>query len=97
MTIRELQCKSFNDAAQELSENDDRITTYETLKEFAKKNIDSDRLFLALHILKAIWENTADYYDYDYCMGTLDTPSPLLVIKDLEEYCEQEETRNETV
>ena len=37
MTIRELQCKSFNDAAQELSENDDRITTYETLKEFAKK------------------------------------------------------------
>ena len=94
MTIHELHCKSFADAAQELSENDERITTYETLKEFAKENIDSDRLFLAIHILKAIWENSADYYDYDYCMGTLDTPSPHLVIKDHEEYCEQEETRN---
>ena len=96
MTIRELHCKSFADAARELSESDNRITTYETLKEFAKENIDGDRLFLAIHILKAIWENTADYYDYDYCMGTLDTPSPLLVIQDLEEYCEQEET-NDTV
>ena len=92
MTIAQLHSKNFNDAAQELSENDDRITTYETLKEFAKENIDNDRLFLSIHILKAIWDNPADFYDYDYCMGTLDTPTPLLLIKDLEEYCEQEET-----
>ena len=91
MTIAQLHSKNFNDAAQELSENDDRITTYETLKEFAKENIDNDRLFLSIHILKAIWDNPADFYDYDYYMGTLDTPAPLLLIKDLEEYCEQEE------
>ena len=97
MTIAQLHNKNFNDAAQELSENDDRITTYETLKEFAKENIDNDRLFLSIHILKAIWNNPADYYDYDYCMGTLETPTPLLLIKDLEEYCEQEDTSNETV
>ena len=97
MTIAQLHSKNFNDAAQELSENDDRITTYETLKEFAKENIDNDRLFLSIHILKAIWDNPADFYDYDYCMGTLDTPAPLLLIKDLEEYCEQEEPSNETI
>ena len=28
MTIAQLHSKNFNDAAQELSENDDRITTY---------------------------------------------------------------------
>ena len=87
MTIAQLHSKNFNDAAQELSENDDRITTYETLKEFAKENIDNARLFLSIHILKAIWDNPADYYDYDYCMA-----APLLLIKDLEEYCKQEET-----
>ena len=91
MTIAQLHNKNFNDAAQELSEIDDRITTYETLKEFAKENIDNDRLFLSIHILKAIWDNPANSYDYDYCMGTLDTPAPLLLTKDLEEYCEQEE------
>lgn len=91
MTVTELHNKSFNDAVQELAENDDRITTYETLKEFAKEQIDNDRLFLAIHILKTIWDEPADFYDYDYCMGTLDTPAPLLLTKDLEEYCEQEE------
>ena len=40
MTIAQLHNKNFNDAAQELSDNDDRITTYETLKEFAKENIE---------------------------------------------------------
>lgn len=60
MTIAQLHSKNFNDAAQELSENDDRITTYETLKEFAKENIDNDRLFLSIHILKAIWDNPAE-------------------------------------
>lgn len=45
MTIAELHNKNFNDAVQELAENDDRITTYETLKEFSKEQIDNDRLF----------------------------------------------------
>lgn len=92
MTIAQLHSKISTTRRMNISENDDRITTYETLKEFAKENIDNDRLFLSIHILKAIWDNPADFYDYDYCMGTLDTPTPLLLIKDLEEYCEQEET-----
>ena len=53
MTITELHNKSFNDAVQELAENDDRITTYETLKEFSKEQIDNDRLFAPLKTLSA--------------------------------------------
>ena len=90
MTIQELHTKNFNDAAEELSEICDCITTYEILKDFAKHNIDRDYLFLAEHILNAL-RDTADYYDYDYSLGTLDTPAPLRSIADLESYCEEDE------
>ncbi len=90
MTITELHTKTFNDAAEELSEIYDCITTYEALKDFAKRHIDSDSIFLAEHILHAL-RDVADYYDYDYSLGTLDTPAPLRSIADLEDYCEEEE------
>ena len=76
MTIAELSRKGFQEAANELSAQNDCITTYEALKDFAKYNIDRDNFFLAEHILHALQE-ASDYYDYDYCMGTLDTPAPL--------------------
>lgn len=96
MMITELHSKNFNDAAEELSEICDCITDYESLKDFAKHQIDEDRLFLAVHILDAIHKAPADYYSYDYCMGTLETPTPLLVAADLEDYCEKEKD-NETI
>jgi len=95
MTLTELHEKDFTQAAEELSEQNDCITSYETLKEFAKKNIDEDNLFLAIHILSAINSCPAEYYDYDFCMGTLDKPTALLVISDLEDYC-MEDTIDET-
>lgn len=91
MTIKELHSKNFNDAAEELSGQHDCITDYEALKDFAKHQINEDRLFLAVHILDAIHKAPADYYSYDYCMGTLETPTPLRSIADLEDYCEEDE------
>lgn len=90
MTIKELHSMNFNDAAAKLEAEHDDVTSYEMLKEFAKNQIDNEHLFLAIHILEAINNDPADYYDYDYCMGTLETPTSLLVIADLEEYCEEE-------
>lgn len=97
MTIAQLHSKNFNDAAQELSENDDRITTYETLKEFAKENIDNDRLFLSIHILKAIWDNPADFYDYDYCMERWIRLHRFYSSKTLKNIANRRKPRNETV
>ena len=90
MTIKELHSKNFNDAVEELAQIDDSITTYETLISFAKENIDNGNLFLSIHILKTLWEKPAEFYDYDYNMGTLETPTPLLLISDLEDYCEEQ-------
>lgn len=91
MKINELYSMTFNEACEKLSEEKDQITTYESLKEFAIKNINEERLFVAIHILEAIHKFPADYYDYDYCMVTLETPTPLSVAADLVDYCEDTE------
>lgn len=90
MTIKELRTKTFNEAVEELSEENDQITTAETLKDYIKIAIDRDYLFLAVHLLSVMHKSPADYYGYDYCMGTLETPTPLKVLSDLEDYCEEE-------
>ena len=89
MTILELYQKDFNTAVIELSEQYDDITDYETLKEFIKSKIDDDSLYLAAHLTNALNTCTyAEYYRYDYCMGTLETPTPLKDLSDLEDFCD---------
>ena len=88
MTINELNKLTFDEAVEKLQEETNCITTIDTLKDFAIKNINEDNLFLSIHILKALQENSAEYYNYDYCMGTLDAPTPITILKDLEDFCE---------
>ena len=78
----------YTEAIEKLQEENNCITTYSILKEFAIDNINNDNLFIAIHILQALQENEADYYNYDYCMGTLETPTPIKSLEDLEDYCE---------
>lgn len=84
MTREEFDSKSFEEVIEQLNEEYDQITTYESLKEFAKEKIDDDNFFVAIHILQAIQNDTAEWYDYDYCMGTLDTPVSITEKTDVE-------------
>ena len=59
MTILELYQKGFNAAVEELAEQHDDITTYETLKEFIKSKIDADNLNVVAHLTDAL--NTCEY------------------------------------
>ncbi len=89
MTILELYQKGFNAAIEELMQTHDGITTYEELKDFIKSKIDDDNLIVAAHLINEL--NTceyAEYYNYDYSMGTLETPTPLKDISDLEDFCD---------
>ena len=88
MTEKELKDMEFNEAVNKLSETFDTITSYDALKTFIINKINEGMFFVAIHLLKAIEENPADFYDYDYCMGTLDKPIPLGNINDLKDYCE---------
>ena len=76
---------------EQLDEERDDITTYEQLKEFAKDKIDSDDLLVAIHILEALQSESVDWYEYDYCMGTLQTPSGITEKEHVEHMIEDEE------
>ena len=89
MTVLELHKKGFDIAIEELMQERDDISSYETLKEFIKSKIDDDNLIVAAHLLTELKECPyAEYYGYDYCMGTLEAPTPLKNISDLEEFCD---------
>ena len=87
MTKKELNTLTFDEAIEKLEEENDCITTYNILKEFAIDNINNDNLFIAIHILQAI-QDEAEYYNYDYNMGTLETPTPITSLEELEDFCE---------
>lgn len=68
------------------SENLDDLTTEESLLEYTKTKIDENSLFMALHILNAVYngkESYNGYYLYDYNMGTLETPTSITCKEDL--------------
>lgn len=77
---------NFNEEIQKLLDTRDDITTRENLINFSIYNIHEDRLFLAIHILEALNTCDAEFFDYDFCMGTLDTPTPLYNMDDIQDY-----------
>lgn len=75
-------------------ENLDDITTEEMLLDFAKTKIDDDNIYLAIHVLEAVYksgESYNGYYRYDYNMGTLETPTPIRDKEDLEDLIDFDE------
>lgn len=84
----EMTRKQFEESTleeiMEVLQDHDLVTNYDTLKDFAKEKVDEDMLFLAVHILNALNDCWADYYIYDYCMGTLDTPTAIESKDDVE-------------
>lgn len=85
MTRAEFEEKSFDDVMSQFNEELDEITTLDRLKEFAKLKIDEGNYLLAGHIIEALQAGyDEDWWDYDYCMGTLDAPIPLTGKTDVE-------------
>ena len=69
--------------AQEL---DNSFWAYEDLKDFIIDKIKDDDIFIALHILNALNDNEADYYNYDASMGILDTVAPITTKEEFIQY-----------
>lgn len=92
MTRAEFEEKSFEEVMEQLNEEYDHITTIDTLKEFIKENIDEENFNVASHLCNAIWNDPnpdmSDWYDYDYSMGTTDTPVCLSKKEDVEHLIE---------
>lgn len=86
MTKAEFETMTFEEVIEWANENLNDLTTEDVLIEFAKSKIDDDNIYMAIHILGAIYNNHYDteYYLYDYCMGTLETPTPVTCKEDFE-------------
>jgi hypothetical protein len=86
MTREYFDSMTFEELIEWANENLNDLTTEDVLIEFAKSKIDDDNIYMAIHILGAIHNNPYDteYYLYDYCMGTLDTPTPVTCKEDFE-------------
>lgn len=87
MTRAEYEAMSLDELIDWACDNLDDVTTEDVLLEFAKAKIDDDNLFMAIHVLKAVYESEESYngyYLYDYNMGTLETPTPITEKEDLE-------------
>lgn len=88
MTRLEFEEKSFDEIMEQLYEECNTITTLDTLKEFIKEKIDNDDFNMASHLCNAIWNDPnpsmSEWYDYDYCMGTMDIPICLSCKEDVE-------------
>ena len=90
ITRKEFEEKTLDELCEMLIENGENITTYESLKDFAKDKLDDDNLFLTIHICNALnlaqdFFPEANYYIYDYSMGTLETPSAINCKEDIED------------
>ena len=86
MTEAIYNAMSLDELLEWAYENLDDLTTEDMLLEFAKQKIDDDSIFMALHVLKAVYESEEaynSYYLYDYNMGTLETPTPVTCKDDL--------------
>lgn len=67
---------------------DSSFWAYEDLKDYAIDKIKDDDVFIALHILNTLNDELADYYNYDACMGILDTVAPITTKEEFINYLE---------
>ena len=69
--------RTFRGGSKEMSDDE----------KFAIEKIESDELYLAEHVRMACLD-VADYYGYDYSMGTLEKPTAIDGVEDLIDYVE---------
>lgn len=94
MTKQQFEEMTLEELIEWAYENLNDITTEDILLDFAKHKIDDENIYLAIHVLQAIWnsgESFDGYYIYDYSMGTLETPTPITCKEDLEHLIDFEE------
>lgn len=90
MTAKELNNKSFEEVMEQLNEEWDDVHTYESMADFVGDLIlNQNDIYLAIHMLEAMRDNPAEWYLYDFTMGTMETPRAITCREDLEEVIEE--------
>lgn len=83
--LNNLTLEEIFDVAQNL---DSSFWTYKDLKNLAIDSIKDDEILLATHILNALNNAPANYYNYDTSMGALEDVTPITSKEDFIDYLE---------
>ena len=98
MTAKELNNKSFEEVMEQLNEEWDDVHTYESMADFVGDLIlNQNDIYLAIHMLEAMRDNPAEWYLYDFTMGTMETPRAITCREVLEEVIEERIYENGTL
>lgn len=89
MTREEFNNKSFDDVIEQLNEEWDDVHTYESMIAFVGHLLYEDNLNLIIHILETMRDNPAEWYLYDFTMGTMETPKAITCKEDLIDLIEE--------
>ena len=87
MTSAEFENMTFEDLMTYAEGNLEGVTTEDALKQFAAEKLKNDDFHMLLHIVSAIYNNPYEtaFYRYDYSMGTLQAPIPIVEKSDIED------------
>ena len=92
MKREEYEEMSFDELMDWAYKNVNDITTKESLKEFAMEKLEDDNFNMVLHIVESINNGyDTEWYRYDYSMGTLETPTPIVDKEDIEDLIDIED------
>ena len=81
--LNNLTLEQLFDVAQNL---DSSFWTYKDLKNYVIDSIKDNDILVATHILNALNDDPANYYNYDETMGILDTVAPITTKEDFIDY-----------
>ena len=87
MTRKEYEDMSFEELMEWANEHIDDVKSEEILKDYIISELQDDNFYMALHIIDAIYKNpySTEWYRYDYSMGMLETPTPIMFKEDIED------------
>lgn len=91
MKRAEFEKATFEEVIEKLIDEGNNITTYDELVDFARECIDNREFNLAINILEVLRDDESEYYEYDYSMGTLETPCGLNEKEHVEHLIEDDE------
>lgn len=89
MTRQEYETKTLEELCQQLEQEGD-VFSLEGLKGLAMQKISDNDFNVASHLCEAMWNDLADYYLYDWSMGTLETPTGIHEKEDIEHLIEED-------
>lgn len=89
MTREVFNEKSFDEVMEQLNEEWDDIHTYEAMIDYTGYLLNKGNLNIIIHILEAMRDNPAEWYLYDFTMGTLEAPKAIACKEDLEDTIEE--------